>query len=202
MAAMLRNRRALLIYLLLLSALVGGLLWRLGDLVPGAGTVIGSGQIQVGGPFRLVDQNGRTRTDADFRGKYMLVYFGFTHCPDVCPTSLAAMAQALDMIGDKAARVTPVFITVDPARDTPKVVGEYMKAFGPTFVGLTGSQAAVDAAAKQYRVYATRRDLPGGQYAMDHSNVVYLMGPDGKIVSYYNDAITPEILAKDLNAHL
>ncbi len=111
-----------------------------------------SGKALVGGPFTLVDASGKTVTDQDFRGRYMLIFFGFTHCPDICPAELQVMAGAMDQLGDKAKKVVPIFITLDPERDTPEAVGAYVKNFGPNIVGLTGSMDAVAAAAKAYRV--------------------------------------------------
>jgi cytochrome oxidase Cu insertion factor (SCO1/SenC/PrrC family) len=195
---MLRNKQALIPYLLLAAALAGGLLWHESETVPGLGRSVITGQADVGGPFRLTDQNGKAVSDADFRGRYMLIYFGYSFCPDVCPTTLSVIAQALDKLGGESRRVTPVFITIDPERDTPQVLGDYMKAFGPNFVGLTGSAAAIKDAEKKYRVYAVKKPLEKGGYGMDHSSVMYLMGPDGKMISFYDEAISPDDLAKDL----
>jgi cytochrome oxidase Cu insertion factor (SCO1/SenC/PrrC family) len=195
---MLRNRQALIPYLLLVAALAGGILWRESENVPGLGRVVTTGQADVGGPFQLTDQHGKRVSDKDFRGRYMLIYFGYSFCPDVCPTTLAVMAQALDKLGDRSRRVTPIFITIDPERDTPKVLDDYMKAFGPNFVGLTGSAAEIKDAEKKYRVYAAKKPLEGGNYGMDHSSVIYLMGPQGKMVSFYDEAVSPDDLAKDL----
>ena len=201
---MLRNKQALLPYLLLVAALAGGLIWHESENVPGLGRSIVTGQADVGGPFKLIDQTGKTVTDADYRGRYMLIYFGYSFCPDVCPTTLAVMAQALEKLGDK--RVVPLFITIDPERDTPKVLADYMKAFGPNFVGLTGSMAQVQDAEKKYRVYAVKKAIdpnnPRRGYGMDHSSVLYLMGPDGKMISFYDEAIAPDALAKELRAKL
>jgi cytochrome oxidase Cu insertion factor (SCO1/SenC/PrrC family) len=196
-------RKALIPYLLLVAALAGGLLWHESANVPGLGKSVITGHADVGGPFRLTDQHGKTVSDADFRGRYMLIYFGYSFCPDVCPTTLAVMAQALDKLGGDARRVTPIFITIDPERDTPQVLADYMKAFGPSFVGLTGSVAAIKDAEKKYRVYAVKKPLGssnggGGAYGMDHSSVLYLMGPNGKMISFYDEAISPDALAKEL----
>jgi protein SCO1/2 len=193
-----RNKQALIPYLLLAAALAGGLLWHESDTVPGLGRSIVTGQANVGGPFRLTGQNGKAVSDADFRGRYMLIYFGYSFCPDVCPTTLSVMAQALDKLGGESRRVTPIFITIDPERDTPQVLGDYMKAFGPNFVGLTGSAAAIKDVEKKYRVYAVKKPLEKGAYGMDHSSVLYLMGPDGRMISFYDEAISPDDLAKDL----
>lgn len=143
------------------------------------------GPLAIGGPFALEDGHGKPVTDRDFRGKYMLVYFGYTFCPDVCPTTLNAVADAMDKLGAKANRVQPLFITVDPKRDTPSVVRQYAAAFGPRIVGLTGSAEQIAKVAKAYRVYyAEHRTGPGpDDYSMDHSSVLYLMGPDGGFVA-------------------
>jgi len=195
---MLRNKQAAIPYLLLIAALAGGLLWHESETVPGLGRSVITGQADVGGPFRLTDQNGKSVSDTDFRGRYMLIYFGYSFCPDVCPTTLSVMAQALDKLGGESRRVTPIFITIDPERDTPQVLGDYMKAFGPNFLGLTGSAAAIKDVEKKYRVYAVKKPLEKGAYGMDHSSVLYLMGPNGKIISFYDEAISPDDLAKDL----
>lgn len=196
---MLSNKQALIPYLLLIAALAGGFLWHESEMVPGLGRSVITGQANVGGPFHLIDQNGKPVSDADFHGRYMLIYFGYSFCPDVCPTTLAVMGQALDKLGnERSQRIVPIFITIDPARDTPKVLGDYMKAFGPQFVGLTGSDAQIKAAEKEYHVYAAKRPLEGGNYGMDHSSVIYLMGPNGKMVSFYDEAISPDDLAKDM----
>jgi protein SCO1/2 len=203
---MLRNKEALIPYLLLVAALAGGILWHESEAVPGLGRVVTTGQIAVGGPFHLVDQTGKSVSDADFRGRYVLLYFGYSFCPDVCPTTLSVMAQALDKLGGDGKRIVPVFITIDPQRDTPKVLGEYMKAFGPQFVGLTGSTAQIAAVEKEYRVYAVKKPIdpanPKRGYGMDHSSVIYLLGPDGKMISFYDEAISPDDLAKDLRAKI
>jgi cytochrome oxidase Cu insertion factor (SCO1/SenC/PrrC family) len=195
---MLRNKQAWIPYLLLTAALAGGLLWHESETVPGLGRSVITGQADVGGPFRLTDQNGKAVSDADFRGRYMLIYFGYSFCPDVCPTTLSVMAQALDKLGGENRRVTPIFITIDPERDTSQVLGDYMKAFGASFVGLTGSAAAIKDVEKKYHVYAVKKPLEKGSYGMDHSSVLYLMGPDGKMISFYDEAISPDDLAKDL----
>ncbi len=199
---MIRTPQALIPYLIALTFVLSGWIWHLGDSVPGFGSATVQGTAHVGGPFALIDQTGAVRKDSDFRGRLMLVYFGYSNCPDVCPTTLGVMADAMDRLGPKAKGVVPIFITTDPARDTPKVLALYMKAFGPEFVGLTGDPSAIAAAEKAYHVYAKRRDLPGGGYAMDHSSVVYLMGPDGNFLKAYDDALLPDQLAKDLEKNL
>jgi protein SCO1/2 len=165
----------LLLVVLLFGA--GGFLWLSGN--------GGNGAVSIGGPFTLEDGNGKPVTDRDFRGKYMLVYFGYTHCPDVCPTTLTAVADALDKLGRKAQRIVPLFITVDPKRDTAPVVKQYAAAFGPSFVGLTGSASEIATVAKEYRVYyAEHRTGPGpDDYSMDHSSVLYLMDSNGHFIA-------------------
>jgi len=167
--------------------------------------VVSSGSIAVGGPFTLTDQNGRRVSSSDFRGRYMLVYFGYSMCPDVCPTTLAVIADALGKIDPGGKKIVPVFITIDPERDTPKILAPYVKAFGDQFVGLTGTPAEITAVEKAYKVYAKKVPLEeskgiDGGYGMDHSSVMYLMGPDGKIVSYYDELIPAAKLEAELRA--
>ncbi len=158
-------------------------------------------QVTIGGPFALTDSQGRSVTDADFHGRFMLVYFGYTHCPDACPTMLSDIAAALDKLPEAdRARAVPVFITVDPARDTPSLMGEYTHAFGPEFVGLTGSAAQIAKAEEAYHVYAARHALKGGDYAMDHSSILYVMGPDGVYRGVIQDDTKPSVMAKQLQA--
>jgi protein SCO1 len=166
----------------------------------GGQTVQSSGTALVGGPFSLTG-DGKTVTDRDFSGRYMLVFFGFTHCPDICPAELQVIAQALDRLGDKAKKVVPIFITVDPERDTPQAMAEYVKSFGPNFVGLTGSPEAIAAAAKAYRVAYSKIETneSPGDYTVDHSALVYLMGPDGKYVTHFYYGISAEKLAEKLD---
>jgi cytochrome oxidase Cu insertion factor (SCO1/SenC/PrrC family) len=157
----------------------------------------------IGGPFELVDQNGRTRTQADLSGKFALIYFGFTFCPDACPTALVAMAEALDQIGPLAARVQPVFITVDPERDTVEQMASYVAAVDERLWGLTGSPAQVAQAAKAYRVFY-RKATPqgGGEYLVDHTSLVYLMGPDGAYRAHFTHETTPERMAEILRKNI
>jgi protein SCO1/2 len=157
--------------------------------------------LQIGGPFALLDGSGKIVTDRDFRGRYMLVYFGYTHCPDVCPTTLTDIAAALDKLPAKdRARVAPLFITVDPARDRPAVMGDYAHAFGPSFVGLTGSAAAIASVEQEYRVYAAKHPLAHGDYGIDHSSVLYVMGPDGNFMGVIDDGSKPAEMAQRLLA--
>jgi len=197
-----RTKEALIPYLLLAACVSGGFLWHQSETVPQLGQTIVSGQVAVGGPYALTDQNGQPRSSADYRGKYQLIYFGYTFCPDVCPTTLALMAAAMDKLGAAQERIVPIFITIDPARDTPPVLKRYLAAFGPRFVGLTGTPDKIARVEKEYRVFAKKEPLANGNYSMDHSSVIYLMGPDGKLVSFYDEAASPDDLAKDIRRKL
>ncbi len=178
-------------------------------LLAGAGAVLwdgGSGPAtpSIGGAFILAGPDGKPVSDRDFRGRYMLVYFGYTTCPDVCPTTLSEMASAMDKLGPKAARVQPIFITVDPARDTPGVVRQYTAAFSPRLEGLTGTPEQIKAVAQEYRVYYARHDTGPGpnDYSMDHSSVLYLMGPDGAFLAPLRADEDGATMAADIAKHV
>ncbi len=159
----------------------------------------------IGGSFTLVDQNGKTVTAGDFRGRFMLVYFGYTYCPDVCPTTLTTMADAIDILDGDGERVVPVFITVDPERDTPEHLKMYVNYFHPRLVGLTGTTQSVAAAAKAYRIYyakAPEDGASGDDYLMDHLAFVFLMGPDGAFRAHFENGIGPEAMAKRIREYL
>ena len=199
---MFKTKEALIPYLLLVAAMAGGLIWHESENVPGLGRTVTSGKVQVGGPYTLTDQNGNKRSSADFHGKYQLIYFGYSFCPDICPTTLGVISQALDKMGVDQNRIVPIFITIDPERDSPKILKDYMAAFGPRFVGLTGTPAEIAAVEKEYRVYAKKTPLADGGYGMDHSSVIYLMGADGRLVTFYDELISPDALEKDLKAKI
>lgn len=169
----------------LLLTLLPGLLGRDG----GGGTAL------IGGPFALVDGRGQPVTDATWAGKPLLIYFGYTYCPDVCPTELSVMSNALDLLGDDT-DVVPLFITVDPARDTAQVMADYVAHFHSRMVGLTGTAAQVAAAAKAYRVYYAKGPGEGDDYLMDHSSFVYLMGRDHKYLAHFPPNTEPDAMAK------
>jgi cytochrome oxidase Cu insertion factor (SCO1/SenC/PrrC family) len=153
----------------------------------------------IGGPFALIDQNGMRRTNADFRGKLMLVYFGFTYCPDVCPTDLLQMALAMDQLGQAGEMVQPVFITVDPERDTAEHLRGYISLFHPRFVGLTGDAIAIQAAAGAYRVYYKKVERDdSSDYTVDHSAFIYLMGRDGEYLGFFPPGTSAERLAETI----
>lgn len=200
---MFKTKQAMVLGLALIAALAAAaFLWRQADTLPGLGRTITSGRIAVGGPYALTDQDGKPRASSDFHGKYQLVYFGYTFCPDVCPTTLAVMSAALEKLGRDQDRIVPVFITIDPARDKPEVLKKYLAAFGPRFVGLTGTDEEIAAVEKEFRVYAKKQPMAGGTYGMDHSSVIYLMGPDGNLISFFDDVTEPEKLAEALKAKL
>jgi protein SCO1/2 len=156
----------------------------------------------VGGPFHLIDQNGRPVTEADFKGKPFLVFFGFTHCPDVCPTALFEMSETLRRLGADADKTSALFITVDPERDTPEKLKEYLSNFHPRVVGLTGTPAEIEAVTKAYKVYAKKVPLEGGGYTMDHSAIVYLMDRNGRFVAPFNLKRPADEAAADLRRYL
>jgi protein SCO1/2 len=157
----------------------------------------------VGGPFALIDHTGKPRTDADFRGKLMLVYFGFTYCPDVCPTDLQDISLALDKLGAAADQVQPLFITVDPERDTAAHLAEYVSLFHPRLIGLTGDAAAIRAAADAYKVYYAKvANAAGTDYTVDHSAFIYLMGADGQYLGFFPPGAPPERIAEAIRPRL
>jgi protein SCO1/2 len=155
----------------------------------------------VGGPFKLVDQNSKPITDQDMKGAPFLVFFGFTHCPDVCPTTLFDLSEIFRALGADT-KVRALFITVDPERDTAPVIKDYLSSFDPRITGVTGDDASIAAAEKAYRVYAKKVPLDGGDYTMDHTAIVYLMNKDGHFVAPFNMKRRPEEAAADLKRYL
>jgi protein SCO1/2 len=156
----------------------------------------------IGGPFRLVDQDGKAVTDQDLKGKPFLVFFGFTHCPDICPTTLFDVSEIMRSLGPDADRTAALFITVDPERDTAPALKEYLGSFDPHVHGLTGDAAALATVAKGYRVYYKKVPLDGGDYTMDHTAIVYLMDKDGRFVSPFSLKRKPEVAAAELRKYL
>jgi cytochrome oxidase Cu insertion factor (SCO1/SenC/PrrC family) len=165
-------------------------------------TASGSGTALVGGPFTLTDQTGKRVTEKDYLGHYTLVFFGYTFCPDVCPTELQVMSAALDKMGAKADAIQPLFITIDPERDTVDVMKQYVANFYPRLVGLTGSPQEIAAAAKAYRVYYAK--VPGksgaNDYLMDHSSIVYMMDKQGMFLKHFTYTTDADALAEALEA--
>jgi protein SCO1/2 len=158
--------------------------------------------VPIGGPFQLVDQDGRRVSEQDFRGRWMLVYFGYTWCPDACPLGLTTMVEALDLLpADLAERITPVLITVDPERDTPEVLKDYVAAFSPRLVGLTGTPEEIASVTRAWRIFARKAEpQANGDYLVDHSTFTFLMAPDGAYAAHFTHDITPEELARRLAA--
>jgi protein SCO1/2 len=156
----------------------------------------------IGGAFALTAGNGQVMTDRDFRGKWLLIYFGYTHCPDICPTTLAEVSETATMLGPLAAKVQPVFITIDPERDDPGAVGTFVDAIDDRIIGLTGTPAQIASVAKEYHVYYAKSPAPGaeGDYGMDHTAFVYVMGPDGKYLTLFSplQGQTPDAMAAKL----
>ena len=156
----------------------------------------------IGGPFQLTDQAGQTVTDANLKGRPTVIFFGFTHCPDICPTALFEMSEVLRVMGKDADRVNAWFVSVDPERDTPAAMKDYLSSFDPRLKGLTGSPEAVAKVISGYRVYAKKVPLKDGDYTMDHTALIYLMDRDGKFVAPFNLKRTPEEAAADLKRYL
>lgn len=156
----------------------------------------------IGGHFALLNQDGQAVTDASFAGKYQLIYFGFTYCPDLCPTGLQSISRTMDLLGDKATKVQPLFISIDPERDTPKVVKDYVANFHPSIVGLTGTLPQVQAAAKAFKVYFKKAEqVDDDNYMMDHSTLIFLMAPDGSFLETFKEDVEPQILVDALKKY-
>ena len=204
---MMQSRIFRIVLFSVLGIVLAGLFaWQYGLLQPRGQ---GGSSVAIGGPFTLVDQNGKTRTDKDFRGKFMLIYFGYTYCPDVCPTTLQIMSVAMNLLGKDANQVVPIFVTVDPERDTVSQMRDYVKNFYPGMVGLTGSAEAIRKAAKAYRIYYRKSDVgPDGKkagpkdYLMDHSSIVLLMDRQGHYVTHFTPQTSSKEMAAEIRQHL
>jgi protein SCO1/2 len=196
-----------LIILILAGFLAGGIsalgLYVLQNTNPGP-KQISSGKALIGGPFTLTEHTGRRVTEADFKGRFTLVFFGYTFCPDVCPAELQVISAALDELGKKAEKVTPVFITIDPERDTVELMKDYVSNFHKSLIGLTGSVKEVQAAAKAYRIYYKKSAEEGSSddYLMDHSSIVYLMSPEGEYLTHFAYGTGVEKMAKGIAKYL
>lgn len=163
--------------------------------------------IKVGGPFTLVDQDGKTRTDKDFADRHKLIYFGFTYCPAICPTELGKITRALKTVqGEDPAvleKLYPVFVTVDPERDTPEVLKDYLSLYHPAFTGLTGTPDQIEAMKKAFRIYAAKVNEPGmTEYTMDHSSFIYLLAPDDSVLGIYRADDGADMIVADIKANL
>jgi cytochrome oxidase Cu insertion factor (SCO1/SenC/PrrC family) len=162
-----------------------------------------SGRAPVGGPFELTDQTGHRRTDADFRGKLVVLYFGYTYCPDVCPTELQSISLALDKLGAAAEAVQPVFITVDPERDTPARLADFVSSFHPRLIGLTGSLADIRKTAIAYRTFFAKSNVvTPGDYSVDHTGFIYLVGKDGRYLGFLPPGLAPDAIADAIRTRL
>lgn len=190
------NRLLLLLIAFSLGLLLclGGIFWLTGS-NPAS---IGTARAAVGGPFSLTDQNGKPITDKDLRGKPFLVFFGFTHCPDICPTTLFDISEVMRKLGPDADKTNALFISVDPERDTPAIVKDYLSSFDPHLRGVTGDMPAIAAVAKAYRVYYKKVPTEGSDYTMDHTAIVYLMDKNGDFVAPFNLRRRPEESAENL----
>lgn len=162
-----------------------------------------SGRAPVGGPFELTDQAGHRRTDVDFRGKLVVLYFGYTFCPDVCPTELQSISLALDKLGAAAEAVQPLFITVDPERDTPARLAEFVSSFHPRLIGLTGSLAEIRKTATAYRTFFAKNSaMASGEYSVDHTGFIYLIGKEGRYLGFLPPGATPDAIADAIRVRL
>jgi len=191
--------------LLVLSAFLAGLVlcFAVVLLVTGRGaSPLANPTAAIGGPFRLTDQNGNSISDRDLRGRPFLVFFGFTHCPEVCPTALADISQVMDKLGPDAEKMNALFVTVDPERDTPAVLKDYLASFNPRLIGVGGDAEALAAVARGYRVYYKKVPLKDGDYTMDHTAIVYLMDKKGQFVSPFSLRRRPEEAAAELRRYL
>ncbi len=161
--------------------------------------------ISFGGPFTLVDHQGRERSDKDFQGRFLLVFFGYTFCPNICPTGLQTLSSALDLLGEGAARVQPLFVSVDPDRDKPEILKSFVVQFHPRLIGLTGSEKQVQDIALAYRIFRAKvvlADAPKDEYLVTHTPTTFLMGPDGKFVTLFPHDTDAEVMAKALSRYL
>lgn len=161
------------------------------------------GQVDVGGPFTLTDQTGKQVTEETYQGTWQVVFFGYTYCPDVCPTNLATVTTALDELGPLAEKVTPIFITIDPQRDTVEQLAGYHEYFHPSFAMLTGTEEEIAKVAREFRVYYAKAEDDGASdYLMDHSSITYLLDPDGNYVTHFSHGIEPEKMAQTLRQYI
>jgi len=189
---------------LIMGAFLGGLVLFLGAIfvVTGVSLAPHVGAATIGGPFHLIDENGKPFSDRDMKGKPYLVFFGYTRCPDICPTTLFDMSQLFRRLGPDANRAGALFITVDPDRDTQPVLKDYLASFDPHLRGLTGDRKAIDQAIRDYRVYAKKVPLTDGDYSMDHTAIVYLMDKDGNFVAPFNMQRSADDEAAELRRYL
>lgn len=199
-----RQNRPLLILMVAMMAIVAVaviVMWRIVESGPRDQVTGGGSGVSIGGPFTLTDQTGATVTDKTYDGSYRLIYFGYTFCPDACPTELGVMAQAIDALGSAGGKVLPIFITIDPARDTAQQLAGYVPLFDKRLVGLTGTPEQIAAVAKEYKVYYAKADQPGvdtKSYGMNHSSFVYLMDPAGKFLTVFSSDTDSDKMAAEI----
>jgi len=196
-------RRIVILALLVVAVISGALVLNFARPVRDLPSV--SSSISIGGAFTLVDHDGRTVTDADYRGRYTLIFFGYTYCPDVCPTTMQNISDAMDLLGASADQVQPLFVSVDPERDTAEVLKSFVGNFHPRMIGLTGSAEQLAAVAKAYKVYFQKVQEEGAaddEYLMNHSSIVYLMDPDGEFVAHFTHGTTSDDMAAGIRKHL
>lgn len=196
------SQKTLLIALAVVAAVLVGL--SLSTLLPSSQEGASSqaqNRALIGGPFELTDHKGNRVSEQDYAGQYKLIYFGFTYCPDVCPTELQTMSAALEEMGENAEKVQPLLITIDPERDTPEALAQYVGHFHSRLVGLTGTPEEIAAAAKAYRVYYAKveDESSSAEYTMDHSSVIYFMGPDGGFLTHFGPGTAPSAMAERMN---
>jgi cytochrome oxidase Cu insertion factor (SCO1/SenC/PrrC family) len=191
-------RRGLYIFVAALAVIIGGVVYE--QIWLGGGE---NATPAVGGPFALKDQNGVPRRDTDFRGKVMLVYFGYTYCPDACPTTLQAISTTLDLLGDQATKVQPIFISVDPARDTEEQLRAFAANFHPGILYLTGPPVELKKAESEYHVYVAKVPQSGSDdYLIDHSSIIYVMGRDGRFLGQMPTGLPPKVMAATIKRYL
>ncbi len=196
-----RMRISAIVWIVSVLVAMGLLAWMGTAAIPSAREHAQEGSALIGGPFTLVDASGKTVTNRTYAGKYMLVYFGYTHCPDMCPTGLMLISNALGQLDEKTrAKIVPIFVTLDPERDTPAVMGDYVRHFGSGLVGLTGSPQQIKQVAEAYKVYYSKVENEGSAlgYLIDHSGYMYLMGPDGRYVTHFTYQISESALKDGL----
>ena len=200
-----RFKRVILVVLLISAVLAGEWLWLRAERDRPTAEVTSAAPAQAaipGGGFSLIDHKGEPSSEASFPGKHLVLVFGYTYCPDVCPTTLASLATALDLLEEREAALQPLFVTIDPDRDTPEVLADYVAAFHPRLVGLTGSPEQIRKVAQDYRVYYAKVGSDDEDYLVDHSAYIYLIGPDGQTLTYLKHDESPEVLAAKLGGFL
>jgi cytochrome oxidase Cu insertion factor (SCO1/SenC/PrrC family) len=202
-----RSNRPLLILMVTMMAIVAVgvvVMWKVVAAGPRDQVTENAG-ISIGGPFTLTDQTGKTVTDHTYDGSFRLIYFGYTFCPDACPTELQVMAQALDTMGPDGAKVQPIFVTIDPARDTQAQMAKYVPLFDKRLAGLTGTAEQIAAIAKDYKVYYSKAPAAGsdpGAYGMNHSSFVYLMDPNGKFLTVFSSDTDSDKMAAEIHRYM